>query len=189
MAAAVPRLFEFLERKPPTGAISPLRADQAAFAVNAIGDDVVKEVVLMPGRVDDLQHENDRPAVAQLLADQFRRACHDLRVVALLSRGEKHVDGHHSAAHFRQGVIPLLHRRQIAIVLEHRGQRTGAARFDAPLQHRHVRNDAGCGRWRLRARRHRDAGHGKDHKREKGEAPVRLRPFSNESGHVRMLRR
>ena len=183
VSTAAPRLVQTIERDPTRLPVAPLCADQTAVGVDAVGDDVVKKIVIVAGRVDDLQHQDDRPAVAQFVGDQLRRAGDELRVESFLPRGDEHIDSHHPAARFRQRSVPLLQRCCVAVMLQHGRQRACAARLDSPPQHRNLRHDSRRRRRRCRSRRHRYARCEK--KRTKGEAPSRrTRPFGGGLQHV-----
>src|SRR5439155_22802613 len=96
--AAVPCLLQTLERQPARLSIAELSSDQLALGIEAVNDDVVKEVVRLAGSEDDLQHQNHRPLAAQLRLDERRRASDQLGVEALLPCCQQHVDCHDPAA-------------------------------------------------------------------------------------------
>ena len=158
VTAAGPGVFEPREGRPARSGVAELRPDQAAVGIDAVDDDVMEEVERAAERVDHLQHQDGGMAVTQLVLDRGAVAGDEACVEAFAARGDEHVDGEHAAAHLRQRRVPRLHRRRIAVVLKDGGERTGAARFDAPFLHRHVGDDRRGRAGVLRARRDGHAG-------------------------------
>ena len=175
MTAARPRFLQPLEGCPARRLIAELRPDQAAVGVDAVDHDVVEEVVLAAEGVDHLQHQDGGMTVAQLARDRLAIAGDQLGVEAFAPRGEQHVDGQHAAAHLRQGGVPRLKRRRIAVVLQDGGQRAGAAGDDTPLKERHIGDHLRGGAGALRARGDGDAR--REEKAEKESGELRARPI------------
>ena len=98
-------------RGAPSSSSEPSRrrtaCDRDCAAGQAVDDDVVEKVERLSRGLNDLQHEDDRPAVANSASTRPASPVTRLGVEARSPCGEDEIDGHHPAAGLRQRRLPF----------------------------------------------------------------------------------